>query len=59
MRKIEDLKKQHSDSFKVVVDERGWTITDIIHIASYKKGVVVLTKNAVYTNVKTFLKNRV
>ena len=42
----------------IFYDENGEVIEGIINVQSYKKGIVVATKNGLYTNVKSLLKKK-
>lgn len=42
----------------VLIDDKGKSIKGITGITTFKDGICVLTKNAMYTNVKSLLRRR-
>jgi hypothetical protein len=47
--------KALSRQFEEIKDSKGNTIKDIVAVTTYLDGIVVATKNGLFTNVKSLL----
>lgn len=56
MNNSQKKKKTKNKDWYEIKDQNGLTITEIVAITTFKDGLVVATKDGLYTNVKSLIK---